>query len=84
MKEDEFIYEKDKLNIFETYILYYLALKRDKLFQSIIDEIHSLRENGWNHKDALNYVMQVNKVDIRNKIGKPWIPGLKYITNPPN
>ena len=84
MKEDEFGDEKEELNIFETYVLYYLALKRDKLFQSIMDEMSSLREDGWNHEDALNYVMQVKKTDIRNKIGKPWIPGLRYITNPPN
>jgi len=79
MKEDEFGDEKEEMNIFETYILYYLALKRDKLFQSIIDELYSLEEDGWNHKDALNYVMQVNKADIRNKIGKPWIPGLNLV-----
>ena len=79
MKADEFGFEKEELNIFEIYVLYYLAMKQDGLFQSIMNDIHSLLEDGLDYTDAVNSVMNMKKVDIRNAIGKPFIPGLKYL-----
>ena len=79
MKADEFGDEKEEPEIFKTYVLYHLALNRDELFQSIMDNIQSLTQDGWKYKDALNYTIQQKKVDIRNVIGHPWVPGLRYL-----
>ena len=79
MKADEFGIEKEELDIFEIYVLYYLALKQDGLFQSIMNDIHRLMEDGLDYSVAVNHVMNMKKVDIRNVIGKPFIPGLRYL-----
>ena len=79
IKADEFGIEKEELNIFEIYVLYYLALKQDGLFQSIMNDIHSLMEDGLDYTVAVNHVMNMKKVDIRNAIGKPFVPGLQYL-----
>ena len=79
MKADEFGIEKEELDIFEIYVLYYLALKQDGLFQSIMNDIHRLMEDGLDYTVAVNHVMNMKKVDIRNVIGNPFIPGLRYL-----
>ena len=81
MKSDDFGFEKEELNIFEIYVLYYLAMKQDGLFQSIMDDIDSMMEYGLDYKEAVNRVMSMKKVNIRHAIGKPFIPGLRYVTS---
>ena len=81
MKADEFGDEKEELDVFKTYVLYYLGLKHDELFQSIMDKIQRLIQDGWKYNDALNHTLQWKMVDIRNTIGHPWIPGLRYLVN---
>ena len=58
-----------------------MALQQDELFQSILDTIHKLERDGWRYKDALDRAIQWKKVDIRSKIGRPFVPGLRYLVN---
>ena len=82
MKVDEFGGDdKEDLDVFKMYIIYYMGLQRDELFQSILDTIHELERDGWGYKDALDRAIQWKKVDIRSKLGHPFVPGLRYLVN---
>ena len=83
MLTDEFGDKKEELDVFKTYVLYYMGLQQDELFQNILEYIRKLEEDGWEYKAALNHAMQSSKVDIRNMVGHPFIPGLRYMINLP-
>ena len=72
--------KNNQLKIF-TPAIYYMGLQRDQLFQSILDTIHELEQAGWKYKDALDRAIQWKKVDIRSKLGHPFVPGLRYLVN---
>lgn len=74
MISDEFSNENEELNVLKAYILYYLGLKRDHLFQSIVKEMKKLIEDECAFTEAVKHAIQTKKVDIRTRIGKPWIP----------
>ena len=38
-----------------------------------------MTNSSGDYEQALDYAILVNKVGIRNAIGRPWIPGIKYI-----
>ena len=79
MKTDEFTNESEELDVFKAYTLYYIGLKRDELFQSIVKEMERLLRDDWSFTDAVKHAIQTKKIDIGSKVGKPWIPGLKFI-----
>ena len=83
MKADEFGDSSEELSVFKTYVLYHLAIKHDDLFQSIKKTIDHFIELGMEYNDSVNRSIEMNKARIRSTIGHPWIPGLKYLVNPP-
>ena len=58
------------LKIFETYILYYRNLQRDKTFQAVRRTVEFGREAGMKFEDSLNFAVQENKSRIYRALAK--------------
>ena len=88
--EDE---NRDLLENFETYILYYRSLKRDKVYQVVMKTLELARGVGMSFNEALDFAVKNSKLLITRtvakakgeakRLGKEWSftysqPGLLY------
>ena len=62
------------------YVVYYQSLKRDNVFQGIMETINILIDGGLSYKESFNFAINENIRKIRKAIGKPlpYVPGLIY------
>ena len=70
----------DDLEAFKIYILYYRGIKRDKVFQAIMETLEIATQAGMTFNEGLNFAVQDKKSFILKAIGKSTTlqPGLLY------
>ena len=52
-------------------------MKNDNLFRRILSDFKKADNKGF--VDALHRAMEWNQVDIRNALGKPLVPGNRFM-----
>ena len=72
----------DVLEAFKIYILYYQGIRKDKVFQAIMETLEITTKAGLTFNEALNFAVQDKKSLILKALSKSTTspqPGLLYI-----